>query len=361
MALEVDIKKRLNGFTLNVSFAADAGITALLGASGSGKSMTLRCIAGVEKPDEGRIVLDGRVLYDSKEKIDLSPQKRRVGYLFQRYALFPNMTVLQNISAGLLLEKDAGIRKCKQKSLLERFHLEGLESRYPRELSGGQMQRVALCRMLASEPEAILLDEPFAALDSYLRWQLEREVRSTLDEFPGVALLVSHDRGEVYRMSGRVCVLNAGVSEPVVSTTELFERPNTLQSALISGCKNCASAELSGKGNVRVPEWNLVLACNPVFNGTVTHVGVRAHYIRPCTPDAENAARCRVVDVTDDVFSRVLTLLPDGASMPLRSEMDKKTSQGFKAGDEVFFALPKDAVMLLGDAGEISMKNKAEN
>ncbi len=352
MAMEVDIRKRLNGFSLNVSFAADAGITALLGASGSGKSMTLRCIAGVEKPDEGRIVLDGHVLYDSKQNIDLPPQKRHVGYLFQRYALFPNMTVLQNICTGLSLEKDAAIRREKQESLIHRFHLEGLEARYPRELSGGQMQRVALCRMLASEPEAILLDEPFAALDSYLRWQLEREVRNTLSEFSGVSLLVSHDRGEVYRMSGRVCVLNAGVSEPVVDTIDLFERPNTLQSALISGCKNCAPAELSGEGTVRVPDWNLELMCNPSNIPAVTHVGVRAHYILPCSLDEENAVHCRIVDITDDVFSRVLTLLADGANAPLRAELDKEMSRRFTAGDEAYFALPREAVMLLGDNDE---------
>ncbi len=349
MALEVDIRKRLNGFTLNVNFSADAGITALLGASGSGKSMTLRCIAGVEKPDDGRIVLDGRVLYDSKQKIDLPPQKRRVGYLFQRYALFPNMTVLQNIETGLSLEKNTAVRRDKQENLIHRFHLEGLEARYPRELSGGQMQRVALCRMLASEPEAILLDEPFAALDSYLRWQLEREVRNTLGEFSGVSLLVSHDRGEVYRMSGRVCVLNAGASEPVVDTIDLFEQPSTLQSALISGCKNCAPAGLSGENTVRVPDWNLELLCNSSSIGMVTHVGVRAHYILPCSPNEENAVRCRVIDITDDVFSRVLTLLPNGANAPLRSELDKEASRGFTAGDEAYFSLPRGAVMLLGD------------
>jgi len=352
MALEVDIRKQLNGFTLDVAFTADTGVTALLGASGSGKSMTLRCIAGVERPDEGKIVLDGQVLYDSEKKINLPPQKRRVGYLFQRYALFPNMTVLQNIGAGLSLERDASVRKEKQRSLLTRFHLEGLEARYPRELSGGQMQRVALCRMLAGEPEAILLDEPFAALDSYLRWQLEREVRNTLAEFSGVSLLVSHDRGEVYRMSGRVCVLNAGSSEPVVDTSKLFERPKTLQSALISGCKNCAHAELLSPGIVRVPDWNLELICEPSGAGGATHVGVRAHYILPCAPDAENAVRCRILDITDDVFSRVLTLLPPGAASPLRSELDKERSKDFRVGDEVCFVLPKEAIMLLGDAVE---------
>lgn len=352
MSLSVNIVKRLQGFTLNVSFETGAGVTALLGASGSGKSMTLRCIAGVEKPDEGAIVLDGRVLYDSSQKIDLPPQARKVGYLFQRYALFPNMSVLQNIDAGLTLERDAHVRKTKRESLIHRFHLEGLEHRLPRELSGGQMQRVALCRMLAGEPEAILLDEPFAALDSHLRWQMETEVRQMLSEFSGVALLVSHDRGEVYRMSERVCVLNAGVSEPLSATKDLFERPRTLQAALISGCKNCVSAQMISPDRVSVPDWNAKLFCTPAGHEGVTHVGVRAHFVSPCTEHAENTLLCRVVDAADDVFSRVLTLMPAGGKATIRAELGKDVSKGLTVGSEAWFCLPRQAVMLLRETHE---------
>lgn len=347
MPLTVDITKRLQGFTLNVSFAAEAGVTALLGASGSGKSMTLRCIAGVEKPDEGSIVLDGRVLYDSKQKIDLPPQERRVGYLFQRYALFPNMTVLQNIDAGLSRERDARAKKAKRENLISRFQLGGLEQRYPRELSGGQMQRVALCRMLAGEPEAILLDEPFAALDSHLRWQLEGEVKQTLGDFPGVALLVSHDRGEVYRMSQRVCVLNEGVSEPVLETVALFDHPRTLQAALITGCKNCVGAEILSPNTIRVAEWNAVLTCTETQRDTITHAGIRAHSVLPCTAEAQNALYCRVVDAADDVFSRVLTLLPAGGTGTIRAELSRVDGARFVAGSEGWFCLPKEQIMLL--------------
>jgi molybdate transport system ATP-binding protein len=352
MSLSVQIIKRLQGFTLNVSLNAEAGVTALLGASGSGKSMTLRCIAGVEKPDEGSIVLDGRVLYDSKAKIDLPPQARKVGYLFQRYALFPNMTVQQNIEAGLSLERDAHVRKTKRESLIARFHLDGLEDRLPRELSGGQMQRVALCRMLAGEPEAILLDEPFAALDSHLRWQMEAEVKETLAGFPGVALLVSHDRGEVYRMSQRVCVLNAGKSEPLLDTVRLFDQPRTLQAALITGCKNCVPAELCSPETIFVPEWNAKLACVPNDSTGITHVGIRAHYVAPCAADAENALFCRVVDAADDVFSRVLTLLPAGGTGIIRAEVSKAAGETLLIGSDAWFCLPKAHIMVLIETHE---------
>lgn len=352
MSLSVQILKKLQGFTLNVSFSAEAGVTALLGASGSGKSMTLRCIAGVEKPDEGKIVLSGRVLYDSARGIDLPPQVRKVGYLFQRYALFPNMTVGQNIEAGLSLERDAHIRKAMREDYIARFQLQGLQNRYPRELSGGQMQRVALCRMLAAQPEAILLDEPFAALDSHLRWQLEREVKDTLASFPGVALLVSHDKGEVYRMSKSVCVLNGGSAEPVAETAALFARPRTLQAALITGCKNCVTATMTSAETVFIPEWNATLDCLPSEESGITHAGIRAHDVLPCDEGAQNALLCRVVDAADDVLSRVLTLLPAGGTATIRAELSPEAGARYHVDTESWFCLPKERMMLLRETHE---------
>ena len=160
MSLYVDIRKKLGGFTLETQFEAADGVTGILGASGCGKSMTLRCIAGIVKPDEGYIELDGKVLFDSREKINLRPQERHVGLLFQNYALFPNMTVEKNILCGVR-SKDKREKAAALADALRRFRLEGLEKRYPAQLSGGQQQRVALARILCSQPEAILLDEPF--------------------------------------------------------------------------------------------------------------------------------------------------------------------------------------------------------
>ena len=194
MSLYVDIEKRLGAFHLRARLEVQDETTALLGASGCGKSVTLKCIAGIMTPDRGRIVLNDRVLFDSEKKIDLTPQQRRVGYLFQQYALFPNMTVEQNILCGIR----AGSRSEKRALAAEKlrmFRLEGLEKKHPAQLSGGQQQRVALARILCSEPQAILLDEPFSALDSYLKWNLELELTELLSGFRGPILWVSHDLG----------------------------------------------------------------------------------------------------------------------------------------------------------------------
>lgn len=155
----------------------------MLGASGCGKSVTLKCIAGIMTPDKGRIELDGQVLFDAEKGINLPPQKRRVGYLFQQYALFPNMTVVQNICCGIRARGAERERLVREQ--MRRFQLEGLEKSYPAQLSSGQQQRVALARILAGEPKAILLDEPFSALDSYLKWSLEAELTQMLAAFSG--------------------------------------------------------------------------------------------------------------------------------------------------------------------------------
>ena len=225
MSLFVNIEKDLGSFHLKVTLETDGVITGLLGASGCGKSMTLRCIAGVETPDRGRIVLDGRVLFDSEQRINLPPQQRGVGYLFQSYALFPTMTVRQNLLAGLHREKDKAKKQALYRQAVELLGLSGLEQRRPAELSGGQQQRVALGRILVNRPQVLLLDEPFSALDSHLREQLQLDMLRVLKDFSGDVLLVTHSRDEAYHMCGRLAILDEGQLLRCGATKEVFADP----------------------------------------------------------------------------------------------------------------------------------------
>ena len=328
MSLYVDIRKKLGGFTLETQFEAADGVTGILGASGCGKSMTLRCIAGIVKPDEGHIELDGKVLFDSREKINLRPQERHVGLLFQNYALFPNMTVRQNLMTGLKAEKTGKIEaEIRIQEMLEKFELKDLEKHKPAELSGGQQQRVALARIFLSSPRVLMLDEPFSALDGYLRWNLEQELLETLKEFGGPTLFVSHSRDEVYRICDRVCVMDQGASSPVIPVKQLFEAPESRAAALLSGCQNFARAEVKEAasadkpGRVYVQDWGETLT----FTGEhgpdtedVRYVGVRSHYIglmgaKEAAAQPENTFRCRINRVIDDVFSTVIMVRPERA------------------------------------------------
>lgn len=211
MYLEVDIYKKLSEFDLDVHFKIDEICLGVMGPSGSGKSMTLKCIAGIETPDSGKIVLDGRVLYDSEKHINLMPKERNIGYMFQNYALFPNMTVYDNIAAPLVARKqekttihDSVMRMMKD------LQIEGLEKRYPRQLSGGQKQRVALARLLIYNAEAILLDEPFSALDEDLKEELLKEMKIKLDAYHRPVVFVSHNKDEIKALSHEMDIIKKG-------------------------------------------------------------------------------------------------------------------------------------------------------
>ena len=315
MTLEAQIRKRYGNFQLDVSFTAASGFPlALLGASGCGKSVTLRCLAGIDTPDSGTIVLDGQVLFDSEKRINLPPQKRKIGYLFQQYALFPNMTVEQNIAASLH-QKDKSQRSKRVAELVKAFRLEGKEPLLPRQLSGGQQQRTALARILASEPKVILLDEPLSALDSYLKWQLELELRDVLDQFGGPVVWVSHDQGEVYRSCQRVCVMNAGKSSAVTGFPDLLADPVTASAARICGCGNFTAAAPGPEPNtVALPQWKLVLRSASPWREGVTQFGVREQDVRPAAEAAPNVFPCKILRVIEDVEAFTLVLTPTGAS-----------------------------------------------
>lgn len=345
MSLYVDIEKTLGSFHLNVKLEAADETLALLGASGCGKSLTLKCIAGIETPDKGKIVVDDVVLFDSERKINLSPQQRRTGLMFQNYALFPNMTVLQNIRTGASRETDKKKREATVASVLESFGLTELKNRLPHQLSGGQQQRVALARILVSNPRILLLDEPFSALDSHLRFRLEREVRKVIREFGKTVVLVSHDRDEVFRMSDSIAIMDSGRIEAIGTKADVFQNPGTRKGAILTGCKNISAIEILENGQIRATDWDLTLEVPRIPEG-VRAVGIRMHDIRP--GPGKNSYRCRVVEEVENPFSYTIMLKPiqgNGTGL-IGWEMDKDTWKELQ-NEEVEISLPPEVLLLL--------------
>lgn len=334
--LKVEIIKKLRNFTLEVAFTAGQETLAILGPSGCGKSMTLKCIAGVEIPDEGYIELNGRVLFDKAKKINLPPQQRRVGYLFQNYALFPHMTVEQNIAAAV--QGDRQTQKDIVAEKIKTFYLEGLEKVYPGKLSGGQQQRVALARLMAQNPEILLLDEPFSALDNYLRWQLEQKMAEVLELYPKPVLLVSHNRKEVYRLCDRVAVLCDGKMEAIAPKQELFELPRTVTVARLIGYKNISRIQRLDDQRVLALDWGIELDLKRHVPETAGYVGFLPHSICPGRAESKNTFRCRILQDIENTFSMTVILQPEKASdledyNKLVWEVDKEEWNAFQVGN----------------------------
>ena len=324
MSLFVDIEKKMGSFELNVKFEVEKETLALLGASGCGKSMTLKCIAGIEKPDKGRIVLDNRVLFDSEQKIDLPTKERKTGLLFQNYALFPNMTVEQNVSAGARRIRKKEERHEAVREMLRRFQMEEMAGHYPDQLSGGQQQRVALARLLVSEPELLMLDEPFSALDSHLRLTMEQEMLDLIQTFGKPVILVSHDRDEVYRMSDKIALMSQGKIQTIGEKHRVFANPITREGMLLTGCKNISAIEVVDKSRIFAKDWGMFLAYSGEIE-SVKYIGIHSHDI--LMGSGENTVLCEVIREMENPFSYTLILQPEGQDETHRIlwEVDKKT------------------------------------
>ncbi len=323
MSVIVDIQKHLGDFCLNAHFCAENEVLALLGASGCGKSMTLKCIAGMERPDCGRIIVDNVTLFDSEKRINLTPQQRRTGLVFQNYALFPNMTVLQNIRAGARREKNKSSQEEHVRQVMQSFGLTPLANHYPSQLSGGQQQRTALARVLVSDPRILLLDEPFSALDSHLRFQLEQEVRQVIRRFSKTVILVSHDRDEVFRLSDSIAVMNDGQIEAFGSRADVFANPQTCIAARLTGCKNISRCRPLPDGRVFAEDWGVTLRLDGNMQPQDC-VGIRMHDVIP--GEGENSFLCLVSEVIENPFSVTIMLRPKDQpqAQPFGMELDKK-------------------------------------
>lgn len=307
--LFVDIQKQLPGFFLDVSFSTNEQVLGLLGASGAGKSMILRCIAGIETPTKGRIVLNGRVLFDSEKGINIPSRDRHIGFLFQNYALFPHLSVSQNIAFGLPKGTSALTIKQQVEAQLAAMQLQGYADRYPRELSGGQQQRVALARALASQPEALLLDEPFSALDTHLRSQLEQQLITSVETYQGVTLFVTHNLEEAYRVCQDLLVMERGKAIAYSSKQNIFERPNTVSVAQLTGCKNFSRVVVKASQQVEAIDWGCTLRVIEPVSELLSHVGIRAHQLTFTNePNQENTFPCWVARTSETPHRMTLYL-----------------------------------------------------
>ncbi len=317
MTLLVDIEKKIGNFHLKAAFTMNHRENfGLLGESGCGKSMTLKCIAGIMTPDKGKIILNDRVLYDSEKKINLSPQKRKVGYLFQDYALFPNMNVEQNIAVVLK-------NKNRAKEYLEQFYLKGLEKHYPSMLSGGQRQRCAIARMMAAEPELLLFDEPFSAVDKSLRWNLELQILDILDKIKKPVILVSHDRDEIYHLCDRVGILEWGQMRDMGTKEEVFSHPKTVAAARMTGCENIF----------------------PIQGKPYAYIGIPSHAMKLASDKSKSQIKGQVIKILKESHEKIVIVQLKDQTLYVR--MGKEEGENIRIGQEIKIALDTSQIWKL--------------
>jgi molybdate transport system permease protein len=357
VTLEVQIAKNLPDFTLDVAFTADRAPMGILGPSGAGKTMLLRCIAGIVRPDRGRIALDGQVLFDSELGIQVPARERRLGLLFQHYALFPHQTIAENIAFGLRHLPPAA-RAEAVAALVKRTYVSGLEQRYPRELSGGEQQRVALARALAIEPKALLLDEPLSALDTHLRSQVEALLQETFDSFHRPALLVTHNIEEAYRLGEQLLVLSRGRVVALGPKEEIFRHPPNLEVARLTGCKNFSRVRPISEKFVEALDWGCQLRVTQPIGRPPAYVGIRAHHIGFGEPSKinlqdENTFPCWLARSSETPFRITLYLRlhrppVDSGGFDLQAEVFKEKWEGFRERPLPWHVrLPPDSLFLL--------------
>lgn len=302
MAVQICVKKDFGGFMLDVDIRSDSKRIGILGASGCGKSMTLRCISGIVKPDSGIVKVEQNVYFDAKAKINLKPRARSIGYLFQNYALFPTMSVEKNIGIGIRGTKAE--RKEKVEQMMERFQIENLRNRLPRQLSGGQQQRAALARILVCNPRILLLDEPFSALDVHLRDKMQQELLELLEDYGGTVIMVSHNRDEMYRFSEELFILDEGAVKGKGDTKQVFKNPGSFAAAKLTGCKNIALARREGDQTADVKAWDMKFQMRQILPDNLSGVAIRAHEFQIEKPQEEPYLVfpiCRP-RVTEDLF-----------------------------------------------------------
>lgn len=304
MSLSVEIKSKLNIFEMDISLKTTSKRIGILGASGSGKSMLLKYISGIIAPDEGVIKLNDEILFDSSKKINIKPQKRNVAYMFQNYALFPTMSVRENIE--IIIEGNKEYREKKASELMKRFCIDNIANKMPRDLSGGQQQRVALARIMAYEPKLILLDEPFSAMDNDLKEKLQMELEEMVADYDGIIIMVSHSRDEIYRFSDELIIIDNGGIVEYGKTKNVFDFPKTIQGAKMVGINNVLSAKIKDDLMLNIPEINLDIKLDKkelAYSRNINYVGIKDIDIKIMKPDevSENSFDMNIEKVYEGI------------------------------------------------------------
>ena len=288
--------------------------------------------------------------FDSEKKINLTPQQRNIGFLFQNYALFPHMSVKQNIQLGI--EKLSKEEKDEiTKKYLKKFRLAGFEDRYPWQLSGGQQQRIALARALCLNPDILILDEPFSALDYHLRSNMENELCEILKDFDGNVLFVTHDISEAYRISDDIIVFDNGLSLPKRTKNELFVHPSCMTEAVITGCKNISSCDIINTDTVFAKDWGFNCKIEKGVNENSKHIGIRAHHMKVVEDnsqdieDGENIFEMTVVKVIENSFTYNIHIknCDNENNLSLQMEVDKNIEK-VKVGQKIRVKFEKNSV-----------------
>lgn len=351
MSLKIAIKKKFKGFNLDISFETSKEYIGLLGASGSGKSMTLKCIAGIETPDEGYIELNGRVLFDSEKKINLKPQDRNIGYLFQNYALFPNMNIEENIGVGLRISKNE--KKIIVDEMIKLFHLQGLEKKYPLQISGGQQQRVALARCMAYKPDVLLLDEPFSALDTHLKNQVQTEMLELLKLYTGEVLMVTHSIEEAYKFCKNIVVIEEGKSVLFGDTKDIFNNPKLVSAAKLTGCKNISISTPISTNKLFANDWDFEFKINKTVNDT-RFIGIQSvsfeiiddYYLNKDV----NVMECEIIDIIDKIHGYTVIFKNKNSKnnvSHLFFDVRRDSWDNRKDKQNLLLKIPEDSILLL--------------
>jgi putative spermidine/putrescine transport system ATP-binding protein len=339
---------------VNLDIAAGEFLT-LLGPSGSGKTTTLMMLAGFETPTSGEIFVGDRSV------TAIPPSQRNIGMVFQSYALFPHMTVFENVAFPLRMrKKSASEQEAQVRQVLEIVDLAHLGGRYPRQLSGGQQQRVALARAVVFEPPVLLMDEPLSALDKYLRSHLQTEIKRIQRDLGVTVVYVTHDQDEAMTMSDRICVMHQGHIRQLGTPEELYERPVDQFVAGFLGESNMLDATIAsasaGKATLAIGGAHATVPASGAAAGNLVKVSVRPEHIHLAgsSDGAGDWSPVRVVDVTYvGDHRRYVVALPDGSSLSVKQQIVGSEGR-FGVGDEVQLRWPSHAMRVFSDGVSLS-------